>query len=118
MDILAVRTAAARALHYIRETGNPYILEMVTYRYRGHSMSDPQKYRSKDEVEGYKNDHDPIEQVRGLLQKQGVSEDQIDEMDAVVKEKIARATQFAQDSPLPDESELWTNVLIPVEGVA
>lgn len=112
MDIFAVREAASRALDDIRAGNGPHILEMVTYRYRGHSMSDPQKYRSKEEVEQYKTERDPIEGVKAVLLKEhGITEDDLKPIDKDVKEIVAEAAQFSQDSPFPDESELWTDVL-------
>ncbi len=116
MDILAVREAASRAFDDIRAGNGPYILEVVTYRYRGHSMSDPQKYRSKDEVEEYKTNRDPIEGVKALLAKEySVSEDDLKPIDKEIKEIVREAAEFAQNAPLPDDSELWTDVLVPVE---
>jgi pyruvate dehydrogenase E1 component alpha subunit len=116
MDILAVREAASRALDDIRAGNGPYILEMVTYRYRGHSMSDPQKYRTKDEVEEYKTKRDPIDRVKDMLAKEyGVSEDDLKPIDKEVKDVVAEAAQFSQDSPFPDDSELWTDVLVSTE---
>ena len=116
MDIFAVREAASRALEDIRAGHGPYILEMVTYRYRGHSMSDPQKYRSKDEVEQYKGARDPIEGVKAaLLKEYNVGEDDLKPIDKEVKEIVAEAAQFSQDSPFPDDSELWTDVLKEVQ---
>lgn len=112
MDILAVREAASRALDDIRAGHGPYILEMVTYRYRGHSMSDPQKYRSKDEVEQYKGARDPIEAIKAVMFKEhGTTEDDLKPIDKEVKEIVAEAAQFSQDSPFPADSELWTDVL-------
>lgn len=114
MDVLAVREAALRNLETIRNGGGPRILEVATYRYRGHSMSDPQKYRSKEEVEEYKTGHDPIEQVRELLVRDyKQSEADLKVIENKVKTAVNNAAQFAQDSPLPDDSELWTDVLIP-----
>jgi pyruvate dehydrogenase E1 component alpha subunit len=112
MDIFAVREAASRALEDIRAGNGPYILEMITYRYRGHSMSDPGKYRTKDEVEKYKTERDPIEGVKAaLLKEYGVTEDDLKSIDKEIKDTVAEAAQFSQDSPLPDASELWTDVL-------
>jgi pyruvate dehydrogenase E1 component alpha subunit len=113
MDILAVREAASRALEDIRAGNGPYLLEMVTYRYRGHSMSDPQKYRSKEEVEQFKTERDPIEGIKKIMAVEyGVGEDDLKPIDKEVKDIVAQAAQFSQDSPLPDESELWTDVVI------
>ena len=114
MDIFAVREAASRALEDIRSGNGPYILEMVTYRYRGHSMSDPQKYRTKDEVDGYKA-LDPIDGIKAaMLKEYNITEDDLKPIDKEVKDVVAEAAQFSQDSPLPDAAELWTDVLISV----
>lgn len=116
MDVLAVREAAHRALDFVRSGNGPFILEMVTYRYRGHSMSDPQKYRTKEEVEEYKAARDPIEQVKAILMtKHKVGENDIKVIETKVKDTVTQAAQFSQDSPFPDESELWTDVVKEVE---
>ncbi len=113
MDVFAVREAASRALEDIRSGNGPYILEMVTYRYRGHSMSDPQKYRRKEEVEEFKTQRDPIDGLKKvLLDEHGITEDDLNPIDKEVKDIVAHAAQFSQDSPLPDESELWTDVVV------
>jgi pyruvate dehydrogenase E1 component alpha subunit len=112
MDVFAVRDAARQAFDYIRSGNGPYILEMMTYRYRGHSMSDPAKYRSKEEVEEMKEKRDPIEQIRHRLESAGVKEDALKPIEKEIKEIVAEAAQFAQDSPEPDVSELWTDVLV------
>jgi len=112
MDVQAVREAGARAIAHARSGKGPYILEMQTYRYRGHSMSDPAKYRSKDEVEKMKNEHDPIEQVRSrLLGKHKVSEDEIKAIDAEIRKIVNESAEFATVDPEPDVSELWTDIL-------
>ncbi|MCZ8271089.1 MAG: pyruvate dehydrogenase (acetyl-transferring) E1 component subunit alpha [Beijerinckiaceae bacterium] len=112
MDVQAVREAGARAIAHARSGKGPYILEMQTYRYRGHSMSDPAKYRSKDEVEKMKNEHDPIEQVRArLLGKHKVSEDEIKAIDAEIRKIVNESAEFATVDPEPDVSELWTDIL-------
>jgi pyruvate dehydrogenase E1 component alpha subunit len=116
MDVLAVRAAGAEAIQHCREGKGPYILEMQTYRYRGHSMSDPAKYRTREEVDAMRKQHDPIDQLRALLVKDGVDEDQLKAIDAKVKAVVTDAAKFAQESPLPDPSELWTDILI--EGAA
>lgn len=116
MDVFAVRNAARQAIDYIRGGNGPYILEMMTYRYRGHSMSDPGKYRTKEEVSSYKDEKDPIDRIRRMMTEiGGVKEDEIKAIDREIKEIVAEAAQFSQDSPLPDEAELWTDVLLPVE---
>ncbi len=112
MDVLAVREAASRALDDIRAGAGPYILEIITYRYRGHSMSDPQKYRTKEEVEQYKGARDPIEGVRKILMDEyGVGEDDLKPIDQEIKEIVREAAEFSQSSPQPDPAELWTDVL-------
>ena len=116
MDVLAVRKAGAEALEHCRTGKGPYILEMKTYRYRGHSMSDPAKYRTRDEVDAMRKQHDPIDQLREVLHKQNVTEDRLKDIDADVKAIVVRATEFAQTSPEPDPSELFTDILIPVGG--
>ncbi len=112
MDVLAVRSAAAQALDYIRSGNGPYILEMMTYRYRGHSMSDPAKYRTKEEVASMKNDRDPITHVKNMLQDRGVEESVIKDMDKEIKAIVNEAATFAQESPELDEHELWTDILV------
>jgi pyruvate dehydrogenase E1 component alpha subunit len=112
MDVQAVREAGARAIAHARSGQGPYILEMQTYRYRGHSMSDPAKYRSKDEVEKMKNEHDPIEQVRArLLGNHKVCEDEIKAIDAEVRKIVNESAEFATVDPEPDVAELWTDIL-------
>ena len=97
----------------MRDGHGPFLLEMKTYRYRGHSMSDPAKYRSKEEVEDYKENHDPIETLKArLLREKVVSEDEFKELDKEIKAIVTEAADFAQQSPEPPESELWTDVLV------
>ncbi|MBI4030650.1 MAG: pyruvate dehydrogenase (acetyl-transferring) E1 component subunit alpha [Proteobacteria bacterium] len=112
MDVFAVRNAARQALDYVRGGNGPYILEMMTYRYRGHSMSDPGKYRSKEEVERMRTEQDPIERLRKLLDGAGVKEDELKSIEKEIKEIVGDAAQFAQESPEPDAGELWTDVLV------
>jgi pyruvate dehydrogenase E1 component alpha subunit len=112
MDVRAVRAAAAKAIEWARSGKGPYILEMQTYRYRGHSMSDPAKYRTREEVQKMRDEHDPIEQVRTrLLNKGYVGEDELKQIDAKVRAAIAEAAEFASHDPEPDPTELWTDVL-------
>jgi len=112
MDVRAVRDAAERAIQWCREGKGPYILEMQTYRYRGHSMSDPAKYRSKDEVQKMREEHDPIEQVRArLLGQWKLTEDDLKKVDAEIRELVNEAAEFATHDPEPDPSELWTDIL-------
>ena len=113
MDVRAVKAASAKALEWCREGKGPYILEMITYRYRGHSMSDPAKYRSKDEVQKMRTEHDPIEQVRKRLMDNGwASEDDLKAIDKDVRARVAEAAEFAQTDPEPDPSELYTDILL------
>eukprot|EP00903_Cladosiphon_okamuranus_P001608 g1606.t1 len=113
MDVRAVMAASEKALKWCRDGKGPYILEMITYRYRGHSMSDPAKYRSKDEVQKMRTEHDPIEQVRArLLEKDWATEDDLKAIDKDVRAKVAEAAEFAQTDPEPDASELYTDILL------
>lgn len=113
MDVRAVRAAAERAIEHARSGKGPYILEMQTYRYRGHSMSDPAKYRSKDEVQRMREEHDPIEQVRGRLVRDfKLGEDELKAIDAKVREIVNDAAEFATHDPEPDVSELWTDITL------
>ena len=119
MDVLKVREAALKAVDYVREGNGPMILEMETYRFRGHSMSDPAKYRTKEEVSTFKDERDPISQIKELiLQTKEYSEDDIKAIDKDVKAIVNEAADFAQQSPEPDPSELWTDVLIDVKEEA
>ena len=110
MDVRAVKAAADEAIAWCREGKGPYILEMQTYRYRGHSMSDPAKYRTREEVEKVRHDQDPIEQVRNRVLGAGVSEQELKAIDADVREIVNAAADFAQHDPEPDPSELYTDV--------
>ena len=112
MDVRAVKAATDRALEWCRSGQGPYILEMQTYRYRGHSMSDPAKYRSKEEVQKMREEHDPIEQVRARLLTIGVSEDELKKIDAGVRSVVSEAAEFATQDPEPDPSELYTDILL------
>lgn len=113
MDVRAVKAASEKALAWCRNGKGPYILEMITYRYRGHSMSDPAKYRSKDEVQKMRTEHDPIEQVRSrLIEKGWSSEDDLKAIDKDVRARVAEAAEFAQNDPEPDASELYTDILL------
>jgi pyruvate dehydrogenase E1 component alpha subunit len=113
MDVRAVKEAGEKALAWCREGKGPYILEMQTYRYRGHSMSDPAKYRSKEEVQKMREEHDPIEQVRArLLRDKGATEDELKAIDAKVRAIVAEAAEFATNDPEPDPSELWTDITL------
>ena len=110
MDVRAVKAAGDEAVAWCRAGNGPFILEMQTYRYRGHSMSDPAKYRTREEVEKVRHDSDPIEQVRNRLLAAKVSEDELKKIDAEVREIVNASADFAQHDPEPDPSELWTDV--------
>ncbi len=113
MDVRAVTAATDKALEHCRSGKGPFILEMVTYRYRGHSMSDPAKYRSKEEVQKMRAEQDPIEQVRKRLLDNGwASEDELKTIDKDVRAIAAEAAEFAQSDREPDASELYTDILI------
>lgn len=112
MDVLSVKAAAKEAIAHIRAGKGPYILEMETYRFRGHSMSDPALYRTKEEVQLMKAEHDPIDQVkRKLLDGKMASEDDLKAIGKSVKDKITKAAEIATTSPEPDAAELYTDVL-------
>ena len=112
MDVRAVKAAADVATEWCRSGEGPIILEMQTYRYRGHSMSDPAKYRSKDEVQKMRSEHDPIEQVKArLIDKKWATEDDLKTIDKEVRDIVADAAEFAQTDPEPDVSELWTDIV-------
>lgn len=110
MDVRAVKAAADKAVAWCRAGKGPYILEMQTYRYRGHSMSDPAKYRTREEVEKIRHDQDPIEQVRNRLLEAKVSEQDLKTIDAEVREIVNASADFAQNDPEPDASELYTDI--------
>ncbi len=111
MDVVAVKKAGELAVAHARSGKGPYILEMHTYRYRGHSMSDPAKYRTKEEVQKVRQERDPIERLRGvLLDEAGVEEAKLKDIDRKVKAIVTEAAEFAQHSPEPDASELYTDV--------
>ncbi|WP_374763897.1 pyruvate dehydrogenase (acetyl-transferring) E1 component subunit alpha [Yunchengibacter salinarum] len=116
MNVLEVRAATAEAVEHCRSGKGPFILEMKTYRYRGHSMSDPAKYRSKDEVQKMRKERDPIDQIKERILNAGFkTEQELKDIDKQVKAEIAEAADYAQGSPEPDLSELYTDVV--AEGV-
>jgi len=111
MDVLAVKAAGEKAVAHCRSGEGPYILEMVTYRYRGHSMSDPAKYRSREEVQKVREERDAIEHVRELiLQGKHASEDDLKSIDKEIKVVVNEAAEFSRESPEPALSELWTDI--------
>jgi pyruvate dehydrogenase E1 component alpha subunit len=111
MDVLAVKAAGEKAVAHCRAGKGPYILEMNTYRYRGHSMSDPAKYRTREEVQKVRETRDPIEHVREMLE-QGklISEDEIKAIDKEIRSVVNASADYAQKSPEPAEAELWTDI--------
>ncbi|MHA1566825.1 MAG: thiamine pyrophosphate-dependent enzyme, partial [Alphaproteobacteria bacterium] len=112
MDVRAVKAAGDKAVKRAREGKGPYILEMLTYRYRGHSMSDPAKYRTKEEVQKMRTEHDPIEQVRKrMLDNRQVDENELKQIDKDVRAIVNEAAEFAQNTPEPDISELYTDIV-------
>jgi len=112
MDVRAVKAAGEKAVKWCREGNGPIILEMLTYRYRGHSMSDPAKYRPKEEVDKVRTEHDPIEQVRArLIAKSWATEDELKKIDAEVRAIINEASEFATHDAEPDPAELYTDVV-------
>jgi pyruvate dehydrogenase E1 component alpha subunit len=112
MDVLAVKAAGDEAVNWCRDGKGPVILEMKTYRYRGHSMSDPAKYRTREEVDQVRETSDPIEHVRKLmLDARHASEAELKDIDKEIRGVVNHAAEFAQTSPEPDPSELWTDVI-------
>lgn len=113
MDVLAVREAAAKARKHCIDGKGPFILEMKTYRYRGHSMSDPAKYRTREEVDDIRSHHDPIEGAKQMILKaKYATEEELKALDKEMKAIGATSAEFAKESPEPDPSELWTDVLV------
>ncbi|MBX2857006.1 MAG: pyruvate dehydrogenase (acetyl-transferring) E1 component subunit alpha [Rhodobacteraceae bacterium] len=111
MDVLAVKDAGERAVAKCRAGDGPVILEVKTYRYRGHSMSDPAKYRTRDEVQKMRSERDPIEHVREMLVSAGhASEDDLKAIDREVKSRVNASADFALESPEPAVEELWTDI--------
>jgi pyruvate dehydrogenase E1 component alpha subunit len=112
MDVAAVKEAADMAVAHCRAGNGPFLLEVKTYRYRGHSMSDPGKYRTREEVQKMRSERDCIEACRHLLEGQGVPEEEFKRLDNEIKARVQDAADFAQSSPEPDEKELWTDILV------
>jgi len=112
MDVLACRGAAEEALAWVRAGKGPIILEMKTYRYRGHSMSDPAKYRSREEVQAVREKSDPIEHAKKALEELGVSEAELKAAEQEIRKIVNEAADFAEQTPEPDPGELYTDVLV------
>ena len=112
MDVLEVRQATEIAAKHVREGGGPVLMELNTYRYRGHSMSDPAKYRTREEVQGIREKRDPIENAKAELIERGISEDKLKDIDKQIRASVTEAADFAESSPEPDTAELYTDVLV------
>jgi pyruvate dehydrogenase E1 component alpha subunit len=112
MDVLAVRGAAEVAVDWVRGGKGPILLELKTYRYRGHSMSDPAKYRSRDEVQAVREKSDPIENLKRELEAVGISEDELKALEKHIRTQVNESADFAEQAPEPDPKELYTDVLV------
>jgi pyruvate dehydrogenase E1 component alpha subunit len=112
MDVLEVRAAAEVAVEWVRSGKGPLLLELKTYRYRGHSMSDPAKYRSREEVQAVREKSDPIEGLKAEMIAAGIGEDRLKEIDQSIRKIVAESADFAESAPEPDLSELYTDVLV------
>jgi pyruvate dehydrogenase E1 component alpha subunit len=111
MDVRLTKDAAQRAIDYARAGKGPYIVEMMTYRYRGHSMSDPAKYRSKEEVSSMRAERDPIEQVKKrILERKLGTEESLKQIETEIRQIVTEAADFATSDPEPDPAELYTDV--------
>lgn len=114
MDVLAVRGAIDEALAWVRGGKGPILLEMKTYRYRGHSMSDPAKYRSREEVQSMREKSDPIEGVKKHLEAAGITVEELKAIDQEIRKIVNESADFAESSPEPDPAELYTDVLVEI----
>ncbi len=113
MDVIAVRDAGLEAVEYIRAGKGPVLMEAKTYRYRGHSMSDPAKYRTKEELNKMRAEHDPIDHLRQtLIEMKALTEEDFKAIDKDIKDVVMAAAEFSQQSPEPDPKELWTDILV------
>jgi pyruvate dehydrogenase E1 component alpha subunit len=112
MDVMAVKAAGEQAVAHCRAGSGPFLLEMKTYRYRGHSMSDPAKYRTREEVQKMRAEHDCIDSAKKILEDLGVSEAELKKLDDGIKARVQEAADFAQSSPEPEPSEIWTDILL------
>ncbi|GAN80170.1 pyruvate dehydrogenase E1 component alpha subunit [Acidocella aminolytica 101 = DSM 11237] len=112
MDVMAVKAAGEQAVAHCRAGKGPFLLEMKTYRYRGHSMSDPAKYRTREEVQKMRAEHDCLDSAKKKLEELGMSEAELKKLDEAVKARVQEAADFSQSSPEPDPSELYTDVLV------
>ena len=112
MDVLEVRAATNKAVEYVRAGNGPVLMELSTYRYRGHSMSDPAKYRSREEVQDVREKRDPIEHCKTELLARGVTEDKLKDIDKRIRAVVTNAADFAENAPEPETGELYTDVLV------
>ncbi|WP_422358071.1 pyruvate dehydrogenase (acetyl-transferring) E1 component subunit alpha [Qipengyuania flava] len=112
MDVLEVRQAAEIAFKHVRDGKGPVLMECNTYRYRGHSMSDPAKYRTREEVQDIREHKDPIEGIKKVLLENGSTEDELKAIDKDIRKTVTEAADFAENSPEPGASELYTDVLV------
>ncbi len=112
MDVLEVRAAAEIAFAHVRGGHGPVLMELNTYRYRGHSMSDPAKYRTREEVQGVREKSDPIEHAKAELVSMGVAEEKLKDIDKAIRARVADAADFAESSPEPASAELYTDILV------
>ena len=119
LGVAILNAAADLATEHARNGSGPIILEMVTYRYRGHSMSDPAKYRPKEEVQKMRSEHDPIEQVKDrLMEKKWAKEEDLKAIDKEVRQIVSDSAEFAQTNPEPDPEELWTDIYLETAQAA
>lgn len=112
MDVLEVRAAAEVAVDWVRSGKGPLLMELKTYRYRGHSMSDPAKYRSREEVQAVREKSDPIEGLKADMIAAGIGEDRLKEIDQSIRKIVAESADFAESAPEPGLAELYTDVLV------
>ncbi|MFN6936583.1 MAG: pyruvate dehydrogenase (acetyl-transferring) E1 component subunit alpha [Tsuneonella sp.] len=112
MDVLEVRQAAELAFKHVRDGNGPVLMELNTYRYRGHSMSDPAKYRTREEVQDQREHNDPIERAKKELLERGKSEDDLKDIDKRIRAQVSESADFAENSPEPPPSDLYTDVLV------
>jgi pyruvate dehydrogenase E1 component alpha subunit len=112
MDVLEVHQAARIAIEHVRGGNGPVLMELNTYRYRGHSMSDPAKYRTREEVQGVRDKSDPIEMAKAELLAMGVKEDTLKDLEKTIRAAVTEAAEFAEKSPEPEAAELYTDVLV------
>jgi pyruvate dehydrogenase E1 component alpha subunit len=114
MSVMAVKAAGVEAVAHCRAGKGPFLLEMKTYRYRGHSMSDPGKYRTREEIQRMRAEHDCLDSAKKLLEELGASEAELKQLDDSIKARVQEAADFAQSAPEPEPPELFTDILVEV----